>query len=519
MSLLEALAQSMEQPPHSSASDVQQSSATAHSRSKSTSTAPISKHSARSKERSPTSSHSPKKSAPRLLEPPRCESDDGSAQNGSLSSLSSRSAQDLSGASPLQSRRRPCSQLDQTRAPGPALAEGHSSLELSLVSSLGVDASAPSTLSPEEGSSSATPLTTDSPRLGDPSAVVFHPSPEGSAPDTAATTPASDGSPSQPSPEEAPEPAAPLPPWIRHQAEKDRMIANRYVIGDELGRGAFGKVWRAVDVLSGQLVALKEVQKSLVAGDQLNDILREAALLREFDHPHIVRIIRVIETQRHLYFILDFIEGGSLHDAKSKFGVFPEVLLVRYMAQVLEGLRYLHSLHIVHRDIKGANILLTKDGTVKLADFGSCVFARLDQKLTMVGTPFWMAPEVIAQENNLGLASDIWSLGCTVIELLTGSPPYWKLGANAALFRMSVDPHPPLPTNISDELHDFLKRETEMEELRHCGGKVENGTESAVRMDVAANRRRREFLLQRRFGGGERETAAAVADVEQNSAL
>jgi len=233
------------------------------------------------------------------------------------------------------------------------------------------------------------------------------------------------------------------------------VIAGRYQSGDSIGKGAFGRVFRGLDVSTGQVVAIKQVDKSLLSKDQLPAIMRELDLLRQLDHKNIVKLWAYEETKQSLFFIMEYIEGGSLHDAKKRFGTFPELLLVRYIADTLDGLAYLHSKRVIHRDIKGANILLTKEGVCKLADFGSCTYAAVDRKLTMIGTPFWMAPELIAQSGG-SIASDVWSLGCTIIELLTGHPPYWKVGPNVALFRMVEDKHPPLPPSCSQELSDFL---------------------------------------------------------------
>lgn len=121
------------------------------------------------------------------------------------------------------------------------------------------------------------------------------------------------------------------------------------------------------------------------------------------------------------------------------------------MTQVLQGLHYLHDQGVIHRDIKGANILTTKDGTVKLADFGvstSTLASGQDKEAQVVGTPYWMAPEII-QLSGASSASDIWSVGCTVIELLQGKPPYHNLAAMPALFAIVNDDHPPLPEGIS----------------------------------------------------------------------
>jgi serine/threonine protein kinase len=142
-----------------------------------------------------------------------------------------------------------------------------------------------------------------------------------------------------------------------------------------------------------------------------------------------------------------YCEGGSLHTICKNFGKFPENLVALYMSQVLKGLLYLHEQGVIHRDIKGANLLLTKDGHVKLADFGVATKSNVSE-YSVVGTPYWMAPEVI-ELSGASTASDIWSLGCTVIELLDGKPPYHKLQPMQALFKIVSDDHPPLPDGAS----------------------------------------------------------------------
>ena len=128
-----------------------------------------------------------------------------------------------------------------------------------------------------------------------------------------------------------------------------------------------------------------------------------------------------------------------------------------YISQVLDGLCYLHDQGVIHRDIKGANILTTKDGSVKLADFGVATKAGslLDGNNPVVGSPYWMAPEVIDQ-SGATTASDVWSVGCVVIELLDGKPPYHFLDPMPALFRIVQDDCPPLPDGASPIVKDFL---------------------------------------------------------------
>ncbi|ESU17088.1 hypothetical protein FGSG_10381 [Fusarium graminearum PH-1] len=207
-------------------------------------------------------------------------------------------------------------------------------------------------------------------------------------------------------------------------------------LGECLGKGAFGSVYKAFNWGNGEAVAVKQIK--------LADLPKMKSIFsKTFTY----------ETDESRY-----CENGSLHSICKSYGKFPENLVGVYMTQVLQGLQYLHEQGVIHRDIKGANILTTKDGTVKLADFGvstSTLAGGQDKEAQVVGTPYWMAPEII-QLSGASSASDIWSVGCTVIELLQGKPPYHNLAAMPALFAIVNDDHPPLPEGISAAARDFL---------------------------------------------------------------
>jgi serine/threonine protein kinase len=241
-----------------------------------------------------------------------------------------------------------------------------------------------------------------------------------------------------------------------------------YQLGEKLGKGAFGAVYKGLNVRSGQFVALKRMRRENLDEDAL---MAEVNMLKNLNHPNIVRYIGLIKTTNHLNMVLEYVEGGSLAQVLSSYGFFPESLAAIYLEQVLIGLRYLHSQSVIHRDIKGGNLLITKNGRVKLADFGIALATQgekdsgardfsqgEDGNFTLVaGSPFWMAPEVI-EMNVPTPACDIWSVGCTLIELLTGFPPYFDMVALSAVFKMVQDEHPPLPDDISVELEQFLMR-------------------------------------------------------------
>ncbi|KAK4496703.1 hypothetical protein PRZ48_012686 [Zasmidium cellare] len=228
-----------------------------------------------------------------------------------------------------------------------------------------------------------------------------------------------------------------------------------YQLGQCLGRGAFGSVYCALNWSTGETVAIKQIRLSEMPKTEMNVIMQEIDLLKNLNHPNIVKYHGFVKSVDSLYIILEYCEQGSLHSICKNFGKFPENLVALYTAQVLQGLLFLHEQGVIHRDIKGANILTTKEGLIKLADFGVATKQQGLAEGSVVGTPYWMAPEVI-ELAGATTASDVWSLGCTVIELLDGKPPYHKFAPMPALFRIVNDDHPPLPEGASPLVRDFL---------------------------------------------------------------
>ncbi|KAJ2009296.1 Protein kinase of the Mitotic Exit Network, partial [Coemansia sp. S85] len=229
-----------------------------------------------------------------------------------------------------------------------------------------------------------------------------------------------------------------------------------YQLGDIIGKGAAGSVYRGLNLRTGGVVAIKQIRKEgFSSNDEIEAARKEIDVLRDLHHRNIVKYIGYEQTEQELDIILEYCEGGSLQNILRKFSKFPENLVGVYVAQILDGLSYLHSNAILHRDIKPGNILLVKEGVVKLADFG---VARIQNGLdTVVGSPYWIAPEVL-QLKGATSASDIWSLGCTIVQLVDGKAPYQDLPPMAAMFRIGQDEHPPFPSNISPQLRDFLSR-------------------------------------------------------------
>jgi serine/threonine protein kinase len=142
---------------------------------------------------------------------------------------------------------------------------------------------------------------------------------------------------------------------------KSNVVGERYEKGEELGRGAFGQVFKGTDVKSGEVVAIKEISLSGMSAERLKDIMLEIDLLKNLDHENIVKYIGFFKTRSQLFIILEYMEQGALSQLikRDKWGVLPEAMISAFISQVLTGLHYLHGQGVVHRDIKGANILLS----------------------------------------------------------------------------------------------------------------------------------------------------------------
>ncbi|KAJ9463772.1 Mitogen-activated protein kinase kinase kinase 2 [Diplonema papillatum] len=202
----------------------------------------------------------------------------------------------------------------------------------------------------------------------------------------------------------------------------------RWKYGNLLGSGAFGQVYVAMDASQGTLAAVKIVSFAY-GGDpdalrkRLQGLKTEIDVMKHLRHPNIVRYLDTERRGHSLHIFMEYVPGGSIADNITRFGSLSQPVVVAYTGQVLEGLAYLHSKRVVHRDIKGANILLAVDGSCKLGDFGAATLMGTDPHKSVVGTMNWMPPEVITGQCH-SLTCDVWSLGCTVLEMLTADLPW-----------------------------------------------------------------------------------------------
>ncbi|KAJ7116024.1 hypothetical protein C8R44DRAFT_628426 [Mycena epipterygia] len=231
-----------------------------------------------------------------------------------------------------------------------------------------------------------------------------------------------------------------------------------FQLGNCIGRGQFGSVYRALNLNTGQMVAVKRIRLEGLKEDEVTTLMREVDLVKSLSHPSIVKYEGMARDQDTLSIVLEYAENGSLGQTLKAFGKLNERLVASYVVKILEGLHYLHSSDVVHCDLKAANILTTKNGNVKLSDFGVSLNLRAMEReiKDVAGTPNWMAPEVI-ELKGASTKSDIWSLACTVVELLTGRPPYAEIANSmSVMFRIVEDDMPPLPDGCSPLLEDFL---------------------------------------------------------------
>ncbi|KAJ2983450.1 hypothetical protein NQ176_g692 [Zarea fungicola] len=256
---------------------------------------------------------------------------------------------------------------------------------------------------------------------------------------------------------------------------------NKWMKGALIGQGSFGSVYLALHAVTGELLAVKQVETpsgTLTASDtrkksMIDALKREIGLLRELRHPNIVQYLGCSSSEHNLNIFLEYVAGGSVQTMLNSYGALGEPLVRSFVRQILTGLSYLHERDIIHRDIKGANILVDNKGTIKISDFGISKKLEASNLLggaknakhrpSLQGSVFWMAPEVVKQTSYTRKA-DIWSLGCLVVEMMTGTHPFPDCSQLQAIFKIGGGKaSPTIPEHASEDAKTFLNQTFELD--------------------------------------------------------
>ncbi|CAL1267728.1 unnamed protein product [Larinioides sclopetarius] len=226
----------------------------------------------------------------------------------------------------------------------------------------------------------------------------------------------------------------------------------------KLGEGSYGSVYKALHKESGQVLAIKQVP----VDTDLQEIIKEISIMQQCDSLFVVKYYGSYFKGTDLWIVMEYCGGGSVSDImRLRKKTLTEDEIATVLNDILKGLEYLHYRRKIHRDIKAGNILLNNEGHAKLADFGVAgqLTDTMAKRNTVIGTPYWMAPEVI-QEIGYDCVADIWSLGITALEIAEGKPPYGDIHPMRAIFMIPAKPPPSFrqPDLWSTEFIDFVSR-------------------------------------------------------------
>ncbi|CAD8168988.1 unnamed protein product [Paramecium pentaurelia] len=220
---------------------------------------------------------------------------------------------------------------------------------------------------------------------------------------------------------------------------KQGSIHKYYVKGEVLGQGAYGKVWKVTHKNSGMVRAMKQLKKSSLILEEQKRLFAEMNILRNLDHPHIVKLYELYQDEQNYYLITEYLSGKELFDRIKEMSYFSERKAASFMRDILSAVVYCHEQNIVHRDLKPENILFaneSQNSPLKIIDFGTSRKYDADKKMTKkLGTAYYIAPEVLRKDYNE--KCDVWSCGVILYILLCGYPPFTGINDKVIMQRIS----------------------------------------------------------------------------------
>lgn len=261
-------------------------------------------------------------------------------------------------------------------------------------------------------------------------------------------------------------------------AKRDRITMEDFEFLKVLGKGTFGKVILCKEKRTSKLYAIKILKKEvIIAREEVAHTMTENRVLQRCKHPFLTELTYSFQTSHHLCFVMEFANGGELFIHLQKCGTFTESRARFYGAEIVLALGYLHHLNIVYRDMKLENLLLDKDGHIKIADFGLCKedISYNDRTSTFCGTPEYLAPEVL-EDNDYGRAVDWWGVGVVMYEMMCGRLPFFSKD-HKRLFELIMASELRFPSKISQEAKQLLQGLLVKDPAQRLGGGADDALE------------------------------------------